>query len=263
MSVLIHAIVVYQFDSNVEKRRTKFRRIKRINYSRFASVPLSRNTIITQKVDELYFFACPLFDNKWKNYMFYELNGQINTTLCGAAVSFIVICRLQFIHAFIHSYKLTLKHGQWIDKNDTARPISSIAKFPNDELHSAIVLCGADANVFEMRTWKRIILSTDLHSTQNDRFEKWSHRHRAATASNAHTHKIKTKSSIDQPNKPLLMLFSACVRALIGLGLIKFEDSPEWKMTGLICHFILRLLRFLSLSDCRPFGIYLWFIAKF
>lgn len=45
--------------------------------------------------------------------------------------------------------------------------------FPNDKLPSVTVLL-CTPNVFQMWTWKRIILSNDLHSTQKDRFEKWS-----------------------------------------------------------------------------------------
>lgn len=49
-------------------------------------------------------------------------------------------------------------------------------------------------------------------------------------------------------------LNAACLYAyiFIGLGLIKFEDSLKWKMTGLICHFVFTIIALLfSLSGGR------------
>lgn len=104
--------------------------------------------------------------------MFFELNGQINTTLCCALpFLFIGICSLQFIHSFIRA-QIHSNMGIELIKMTQHGRFHLYPNFPMMNYRAS--LRAMDTNVFEMRTWKRIILSNDLHSTQNDRFEKWS-----------------------------------------------------------------------------------------
>lgn len=106
--------------------------------------------------------------------------------------------------------------------------------FPNDKLPAA-------THTVRIRIWK-VNMKKDLHSTQNDRFEKWSQLRKSPHRNR----QIKTTPSIDQKYtiQYLLMLDAYVLAHTLHLYiyrslLIKFEDSSKWKMTtGLICHSI-------------------------
>lgn len=119
--------------------------------------------------------------------------------------------------------------------------------FPSDELQSVIVLC-MYANVFEKWTWKRIILSNDSHSTHRMTNLK-SQAASTVAASLPHAQTNKSKPNHQLTKIYVVISFNALsLYAYIYLS-VAFDQHlgfTKWKITGSICHFILRLLLFFS-----------------
>lgn len=132
--------------------------------------------------------------------------------------------------------------------------------FPNDKLPAA-------THTVRTRIWK-VNMKKDLHSTQNDRFEKWSQLRKSPAPQQTNQNNAINRPKIHHPISVNARCLCTCTHITFIYLSVAFDQiwrfiqmkNDDW--LNLSFHF-LWLLLFLSLSDCFVCSISTWFIANF